>query len=110
MFSRFRIILAVLILSLVIPAIPASAACEGGYSVPQEWDTTIRYYNASGVGVGFQRYLCGGGYIAHGTLSGTWMEETDVDCCTGQTQHAYFYWCNGDWWQVDYIGQTVNCS
>jgi hypothetical protein len=107
--SRLRIVIAAVILSLVVSANPAWAACEGGYSVPQEWETTIRYYNSSGTAVGFQMYLCGGAYIARGTLSGTWMEETDTDCCTGQTQHAYFYWCNGDWWEVDYIGDT-NCS
>jgi hypothetical protein len=107
--SLVRIVIAAAVVSLFVSARPAGAACEGGYSVPQEWDTTIRYYSSSGTGIGFERYLCGGGYIARGTLSGTWMEETDIDCCTGQTQHAYFYFCNGDWYEVAYIGDTT-CS
>lgn len=38
------------------------------------------------------------------------MEETDIDCCTGQTQHAYFYLCpDGEYHEVTYIGDT-NCS
>lgn len=104
--SLVRIVIAAAFVSLFVSARPAAAACEGGYSVPQEWDTTIRYYNSSQQPVGFERYLCGGGYIARGTLSGMWMEETDIECCSGQTQHAYFYWCNGDWWEVPYIGAT----
>jgi len=103
--SRIRIIVAAAFMLLVVSARPLSAACEGGVSVPQEWDTTIRYYNASGVGVGWEHYFCGGAYIARGTLSGTWMEEIDIECCTGETtEHAYFHWCNGDWHQVAYIG------
>ena len=107
--SLLRIVIAAAFVSLFVSARPAAAACEGGYSVPQEWQSTFRYYNASGQGIGYEMYLCGGGYISRGTLSGTWMEETDIDCCTGQTQHAYFYFCNGDWYQVAYIGDT-NCS
>lgn len=110
--SRVRIIVAVVILSLVIPAVPASAACEGGYSVPQEWDSTFRYYNSSGTVVGFEHYFCGGLYTSRGTLHGTWMEETEIECCSGQTtQHTIFYWCPtyNDWVEVDYVGDT-SCS
>ncbi|HJQ38671.1 MAG TPA: hypothetical protein VKB93_16160, partial [Thermoanaerobaculia bacterium] len=71
----------------------------------------FRYFNASGQAVGWERYFCGGAYIARGTLHGTWMEETDVECCSGQTQHAIFYWCPlyNDWVQVAYVGDT-SCS
>ncbi|PYQ26282.1 MAG: hypothetical protein DMF56_25095 [Acidobacteria bacterium] len=107
--SKLRIIIASVFMLLVVSAHPLLAACEGGYSVPQEWDSTFRYYNSLQQMVGYERYLCGGGYVAHGTLHGTWMEETDIDCCTGQTQHQYFYFCNGDWWEVDNLGD-INCE
>ena len=110
--SQRRIILAAAILSVVLfSALPVMAACEGGYSVPQEWESTFRYYNASGQVVGWEKYFCGGLYTARGQLHGVWMEETDIDCCTGQTQYAVFYFCQGDWWQVNYVGDTnVECS
>jgi len=96
---------------LFVSARPAAANCEGGIGAPVTYDITIRYYNSSQMPVGWERYYCSGAYVSHGTLSGTWLEETDVDCCTGQTQHAYFYLCPNDgiWHQVSGVGDT-NCS
>jgi hypothetical protein len=108
--SLLRIVIAVALLSLA--SVSAGAAtCEGGYGVPQQWESTFRYYNSSAQVVGWERYTCDDLYFARGTLSGTWMEETDIDCCTGQTQHAIFYWCPiyQDWYEVAYVGDT-NCS
>jgi hypothetical protein len=111
MSPRIRIVIAAAFAFLIaLPPLHA-ATCEGGYGVPQQWESTFRYYNASTTLVGYEVYTCDDIHIARGTLSGTWMEETDVDCCTGQTQHAYFYFCpnDGDWHEVSYVGET-NCS
>ena len=85
--------------------------CEGGYSVPTKYETTIRYYNSSQQPVGWETYYCNDWYISNGTLSGTWLKQTDVECCNGQTFVGYFYLCPSDglWHQVAYIGDT-NCS
>ena len=88
----------------------AAYNCEGGIGAPVTYEITIRYYNSSQMPVGWETYYCDGTYISHGTLSGAWIEETDIDCCTGQTQHGYFYLCpDGVYHTVTAVGDT-NCS
>ena len=108
--SLFRIVLAVAVLALSSAPVIA-ANCEGGSGVPQQWESTFRYYNSSSQLVGWEVYTCDDFHIARGTLNGVWMEETDIDCCTGQQQHAIYYWCPlyNDWYEVAYVGDT-NCS
>jgi hypothetical protein len=93
------------------PPPPLPYECEGGYSVPTTYEITLRYYNASQLAVGREVYTCSGLHLTNGTLSGTWIEETDIECCSGQTQHAYFYLCPNDglYHQVTGVGDT-NCS
>lgn len=109
--SLIRVAVAAVIMFVFTSSPLPAATCEGGYGVPQQWQSTFRYYNASSQLVGWETYTCDDIHIARGTLHGVWMEETDVDCCTGQTQYAIFYWCPiyNDWYQVSYIGDT-NCS
>lgn len=54
--------------------------------------------------------LGSGSSIESVVIAATWLEETDIDCCTGQTQHGYFYLCpDGIYHTVTAIGDT-NCS
>ena len=102
--SLLRIVIAAVFVCLIASARPAEASCENQYQV------TIRYYNAAQQPVGWETYYCNGAYISHGTLSGQWMEETDTNCCTGQSQTSYFYFCpDGIPHGVTAIGDT-NCS
>ncbi|HYC87895.1 MAG TPA: hypothetical protein VEO54_01685 [Thermoanaerobaculia bacterium] len=106
-----RVVLASLVVCISVTAgPPLPYECEGGYSVPTTYQITIRYYNASQQPVGWETYFCDGGYVSRGTLSGTWIEETDTECCSGQTQHGYFYLCpDGVYHTVTAVGDT-NCS
>ena len=107
--SLLRIVIATALVFVFATAPVTAATCEGGYGVPQQWESTFRYYNSSAQMVGWEIYTCDDFHISRGTLSGTWMEETDIDCCTGQTQHAIFYWCPTyqDWVEVAYVGDTT---
>ena len=110
--SLLRVLLASSFVCLSVSADPPLPyRCEGGYSVPTTYETTIRYYNSAQQPVGWETYYCDGTYISRGTLSGTWIEETDVECCSGQTQHGYFYLCPNDgiYHSVSAVGDT-NCS
>lgn len=96
--------LTVAVVCLFLMAPPSSAEdC-----VPQDYQITINYYNASQQPVGWETYYCGGGYNSNGTLSGVWSKETDVNCCTNQTVVGYFYFCPEDeiWHTVSAIGET----
>jgi len=101
--SLLRIAIVAAFVCFFVSVRPAEA-CDNQYQV------TIRYYNANQQPVGWETYYCNGAYISHGTLSGPWMEETDTNCCTGQSQTSYFYFCpDGIPHGVAYIGDT-NCS
>jgi hypothetical protein len=114
--SLARIVIASLFVCLSVSGDPPLGPplpydCEGGYSVPTTYEITIRYYNAAQQPVGWETYYCNGTYISHGTLSGTWIQETDTECCTRQTQQGYFYLCPSDgiYHGVTAVGDT-NCS
>ena len=110
-----RIVIVAALVCLFANVPPAAANhhydCEGGYSVPTTYQTTIRYYNSSQQPVGWETYYCSDAYVSRGTLSGVWLEQTDTECCSGQSVTGYFYLCPNDnvWRAVSYIGDT-NCS
>jgi len=108
--SLFRVVAVAAFVCLFVSARPAAANCEGGIGTPTQYEITILYYNASQQLVGWEIYHCNGGHTTSGTLEGVWIQETDRDCCTNQSNTGYFYLCDDEIYHtVNYIGDT-NCS